>query len=241
MGRLKDFAVGVLEIPGTMLFGLSKLVFGATNKYEDGKVRKDKEGRASVFPGLLGLVLGGIGALGRGISNSVENHKKAISFAFWASLGVGGLVGLALYAWPAALTFVANYAIYGYSIAGLVGTEPLLQMGFAAGLAFTATSAATYAIAIVANFISAIKNACNPQPETPEETTPSQQESLTTDSPRKLMKGLNAKPSTAKNNTTVETTVEPTHTTNVYKKPTDELVEEENLTEENGNSLKKTA
>jgi hypothetical protein len=218
MGRLKDFAVGAVELPATILFGLAKLVFGSSEKYKDGKVKKDKEGKPIVFAGLLGLVLEGIGALGRGISSFVDNHKAAISTAFWASLAIGGAVGLTLYLWPAALTFVADYAIYGYSIAGIVGADPLLQMGFAAGLAFAATSVATYTIASVANLISAIKNACNPQPEAPEDNPQADQQNAIVDSPRRLMTGLSAQPPVTKK----DATVEPVHTGSLHKNAKDE-------------------
>lgn len=212
MGRLKNFAIGAVELPGTILFGITKLVFGASEKYKDGNIKKDKEGKPIEFPGLLGLVLKGIGALGRGISSFIENHKAAISTAFWASLAVGGAVGLTLYLWPAALTFIADYAIYGYSIAGIVGADPLLQMGFAASLAFAATSVASYVGASVVNFISAIKEACYPQPEVPEESTQEEQQTLANGSPR-LMTRLTANPTAPKQMSTVE----PAHTPSLYQ------------------------
>ncbi|MDR3504220.1 MAG: hypothetical protein P4L79_16765 [Legionella sp.] len=218
MGRLRDFAVGAVELPGTILFGIAKLVFGATEKYKDGKVKKDKEGKPIVFAGLLGLVLEGIGALGRGISSIVNNNKAAISTAFWASLAIGGAVGLTLYLWPAALTFVADYAIYGYSIAGIVGADPLLQMGFAATLAFAATTLTTYAVAFVANSISMIKSACNPQPEVPEENPQAEHQNTLVDSPRRLMTGLSAQPPVTKK----DTTLEPVHTSSLHKNAKEE-------------------
>ncbi|CAM4380267.1 MAG: hypothetical protein LEGION0403_FIIPPAGN_00692 [Legionella sp.] len=221
MGRLRDFAIGAVELPGTILFGMAKLVFGSTERYKDGNVKINKEGKPIVFAGLLGLVLEGIGALGRGISSFVDNHKAAISIAFWASLAVGGAVGLTLYLWPAALTLVADYAIYGYSIAGIVGADPLLQMGFAAGLAFTATSLATYAVTSVANLISAIKNACNPQPEHPEEGMQAEELAHGNSGPR-LMQRLNSAPTAAKQSTDEK----PVHTSSVHKSAKEEVYDE---------------
>lgn len=229
MGRLKNFAIGAVELPGTILFGITKLVFGASEKYEDGSIIKDKKGKPIEFPGLLGLVLKGIGALGRGISSFIENHKAAVSTAFWASLAVGGAVGLTLYLWPAALTFIADYAIYGYSIAGIVGADPLLQMGFAASLAFAATSVASYVGASVVNFISAIKEACNPQPEVPEESTQEEQQTLENGSPR-LMTRLNANPTAPKQ----VSTVEPVHTPSLHQNA---KVEAEDAGLDTGNTL----
>lgn len=167
------------------------------------------------------MVLKGVGALGRGISSFVNDHKAAISTAFWASLAIGGAVGLTLYLWPAALTFVADYAIYSYSIAGIVGADPLLQMGFAAGLAFTATSVASYTVASVVNLISAIKNACNPQPEEPEEDPQAEQQSTLVDSPRRLMSGLSAQPPVSKQ----DMSEKPVHISSLHKKAKDEAEE----------------
>ncbi|MFJ1269665.1 hypothetical protein ACD661_13960 [Legionella lytica] len=225
MGRLRDFAVGAVELPGTILFGIAKLIFGSTEKYKDGKVKIDREGKPIVFAGLLGLILEGVGALGRGISSFIDSHKTAISAAFWASLAIGGAVGLTLYLWPAALTFVADYAIYGYSIAGIVGADPLLQMGFAAGLAFAATSVASWTLTLVANTISALKNACNPQTEQPEESPATQQVNQENGSPR-LMQRLN-NPTAPKQ----VTLVEPVHMGSIHTlaKEEDVMAEAEEL------------
>lgn len=223
MGRLRDFAVGTVELPGTILFGIAKLIFGSTEKRKDGKVKTDREGKPIVFAGLLGLVLEGIGALGRRISSLIDNHKTAISAAFWASLAVGGAVGLTLYLWPAVLTFVADYALFGYSIAGIVGAEPLLQMGFAAGLAFAATSVASWTLSLVANTISAIKNACNPQPEHPEENVQTEQAANESGSSPRMMQRLST-PTTSRPITAMETV--PVHISSLHQNVKTEDAEE---------------
>ncbi|MGC1181806.1 hypothetical protein [Legionella sp.] len=112
---------------------------------------------------LPGKIVGGIFS---GVSSFISNHERAISVAFWASLGIGAAVGLTLYLLPAALTAVASFSIYGLSIAGIVGANQLFQVGFAAGLAFAATSALVYLSAAIVDGIMAIKNACYP-PSTP--------------------------------------------------------------------------
>ena len=145
---LKKAAIAVVKLPGTIVSGIFDLIFGY----------KDKEGQNK--DGLLGLLMDGIKAVGRGISTFIKDHTKLIAAAFWLSLATGVAAGLTLFLWPAALTAVATFSVYGFSIAGIVGANALAQIGFAAGLAFAATSVLTYTVGTVVNLISWLVNAC---------------------------------------------------------------------------------
>lgn len=152
----KEFAVGFVNFPGTALSRMSNIVFGHTEKNEDGK--KDKETK-----GLLDDLFNGIKFVTKGISNFIRAHQQAISIAFWASLLVGGAVALSLFLLPATyLAAVAAFPIYGLTIAGIVGPNILMQIGLAAGLAAAAASAVTYLTAAVVNSITAISNYFEP-------------------------------------------------------------------------------
>lgn len=155
------FMIGLAKAPATIFGGIVGFVFGYTKRNKNGEpMYKGKQEVTS--PGLIGSILNGIKALlngikalSRGVGNLVLNHQTAITTATWASLAVGGAIALTLFLSPAALAAVAGFSVYGFSIAGLAGANTLMQIGLAAGVAFAATSAATYLTAAVVNFISA--------------------------------------------------------------------------------------
>jgi lipid-A-disaccharide synthase-like uncharacterized protein len=161
---LKKFAIGFVELPATIFSGITSLVFGYTEKKEGkGSAKASPKNQDSLISeGLLGLLLNGIKAIGKGIADFIDDHKTAIAIAFWSSLIIGGGVALTLFLWPAALTAVAGFSIYGLSIAGIAGANALLQIGLAGGLAFAATSLATYLVSGIVNFFLWLKDACSP-------------------------------------------------------------------------------
>ncbi|KTD11615.1 transmembrane protein [Legionella gratiana] len=146
--KFKEFMTTVGYLPANVFSGMVNLVLGST--------QKDKDGETKTNRGLLGLALDGVKYVAQSTANFIAAHKKAISVAAWLSLAAAGGVGLTLFLWPAALTAVATFSIYGFSIAGIVGANTALQIGFAAGLAAAATSVGTYLTAAVVNGISAI-------------------------------------------------------------------------------------
>lgn len=83
--------------------------------------------------------------------------------------------------WPAALTAVATFTVYGFSIAGIVGANTALQIGFAAGLAAAAASVGTYLTATVVNSVSAIASYFK-RPSKTEKLLASNEESLSEES-----------------------------------------------------------
>lgn len=192
MGLLKKIAVGAIELPATIFIKMIQFVFGATERYDDGTVKLNKAKQPLIMDGLLGWLLKGIAAIGRSISDFVATHKNVIVAAFWVSAAVAGAVALTLYLWPAALTTVAAYELYGYSIAGIIGADPLLQIGLAAVLSFITASIVTYVSAAAINIVTAIKNACYPAAE--EIATP-MQPVKNNDSQHKMMARLIKVPS----------------------------------------------
>lgn len=160
------FAVGFMELPATIFSGLLNITFGHTQTDDQGNIQLDKEKQPIVRDGFVSFALDVIKELGRDIADLAASNKRAIAIAFWFSLTVAGGLALTLFLWPAALTAVANFSIFGFSIAGLVGTNSLLQIGVAAGLAAAATSVATYFTDAVVNAITALVNACSGAPKT---------------------------------------------------------------------------
>ncbi|QMT58782.1 hypothetical protein [Legionella sp. PC997] len=144
----KQFMKTVAYLPADAFTGVVKLVLGYTDKYGD-------EHR-----GLLGLATDGIKFVGRSISDFLSEHKKAITTAAWLTLATAGAVALTLFLWPAALTAVASFSIYGFSIAGIAGANALAQIGLASLLAGAAVSAATYVGAAAGNFFSWVADCC---------------------------------------------------------------------------------
>ncbi len=155
---LKDIASKVFHFPAALLSGLSGFLFGSYQKFENGDYITDKNGKALTNPGLFGYLAMGFTATFRAVSNFVSNHETAIATAFWASLVVAGAAALTLALWPAALAAVAGFSVFGLSIAALVGTGVVAQVGVAAALAAAATSVAVYAGAAVVNSFIAVKN-----------------------------------------------------------------------------------
>lgn len=156
----KDFMVGTFRLPARVLSAMTTLVFGGSAFKRDGSVDEKRS-----FPGLLGLVLNGAGAIlnlvkgvGRGLTGLIRGHQQAIASAFWMSLLVGGAAALTVALWPAALAAVANFSIAGYSIASVFGANFAVQVGVTAALGAALASAAVYSVAAVANFASFIKS-----------------------------------------------------------------------------------
>lgn len=143
------------------------------------------------------------------------SFKKILIGTVGLSLAASAAVGLTLFLWPAALAAVASFSVYGLSIAGIVGANTALQIGFTAGLAFAATSVASSFAAALFNTASWIKNACfkpkaakhgDHQFESPEV---SPKDSIN------LMSQLGGTPASK----SAKEDVQPTHTTPVHATP----------------------
>ncbi len=154
------FALEALKLPATILSGITMLLLGSP------KIKNKKN--TSLFDifwenGLLGSFLELIKWLGRSISGLAINHQIEIATAFWTSLIVAAGVGTALFFLPALLATIATLSVYGFSIAGIIGFNPLMQIAFASALAFTATSLAIYIPAALINITFAIVNIFAPE------------------------------------------------------------------------------
>lgn len=164
----KEFMREVAYLPATVFSGVVNALLGSS------KVIKDTKGNEHSIEsrGLLGVALDSVKFVSRSVANFIANHKQAIATAFWASLALAGAAALTVFLWPAALTAVTTFSIYGLSIAGVVGANTLLQIGAVAALTFAATSVATYLTAAVVNTISALVDCCKPPkgPKGPETT-----------------------------------------------------------------------
>lgn len=157
----KDFMKGVAYLPANAFTGLVKLTLGSTEKVDRYDDQDQLIGQETVVkPGLLGLAVDGIKFVGRSISDFLYEHRKAIATAAWLSLAAAGAVALTLFLWPAALTAVASFSIYGLSIAGIAGANALAQIGLASLLTFTAVSAVTYVGAGIGNFVKWCASCC---------------------------------------------------------------------------------
>ncbi len=163
----------VAYLPADVFSGAVNLALGSS--------QKDKEGEIKTNRGLLGLLLDGVKYVAQSTANFIAAHKKAISVAAWLSLAAAAGVGLTLFLWPAALTAVATFTVYGFSIAGIVGANTALQIGFAAGLAAAAASVGTYLTAAVVNSVSAIASYFK-RPSKTEKLLASNEESLSEES-----------------------------------------------------------
>ncbi|VEB32577.1 transmembrane protein [Legionella sainthelensi] len=172
---MKKFMRTVAYLPADVFSGAVNLALGSS--------QKDKEGEIKTNRGLLGLLLDGVKYVAQSTANFIAAHKKAISVAAWLSLAAAGGVGLTLFLWPAALTAVATFTVYGFSIAGIVGANTALQIGFAAGLAAAAASVGTYLTATVVNSVSAIASYFK-RPSKTEKLLASNEESLSEESSR---------------------------------------------------------
>ncbi|CEG58944.1 hypothetical protein [Legionella fallonii] len=156
----KDFFTGFFYLPARAFSTITDLVLGSYKRKDDGSIKEASKEASNTNPGLLGFVFESVMYIARGISNFIYNHQTAIAAAFWASLVLSGAAALTVFLWPAALTAVATFSIYGLSIAAIVGTEAAAQIGAIAALTFAVTSVATYAIAAVVNTINWIKSCC---------------------------------------------------------------------------------
>ena len=150
-----EFVSATFRLPATILGGMSTLIFGDYDRNADGTAKKK-----GVFNGLLGLVLEFGKAIGRTITDFLKSHAQAIASAFWLSLLVGGAAALTVAYLPAALAAVTAFSIAGYSIASVVGTGFIAQVGATAAVAAALTSASVYAVATVANVINFICGCC---------------------------------------------------------------------------------
>ncbi|BCA97046.1 hypothetical protein TUM19329_34070 [Legionella antarctica] len=154
----RDFVTKAALLPATVFSGLTNLVLGSYQRKEDGSIitKRTVDGTTEVTNrGLLGTVLDGVKYVGRAVSNFVHNHKTAIAIAFWASLLLAGGAALTVFLWPAALAAVTTFTIAGLSIAAVVGTSTIAQIGAVAALTAVATSLAVYAASTVVNGLGA--------------------------------------------------------------------------------------
>lgn len=159
---LKEFMYSIFRLPAAIFNGIATLTFGGYALEKDGSYNKNKQIR-----GLLGIILDGAKYLldlgktvGRAISSFLKSHEQAIASAFWISLLIGGGAALMVAFWPAALVFVTNLSIAGYSIASLVGSGFTAQVAATAAIGTVLASTAVYTVAAVANFIDFAKNCC---------------------------------------------------------------------------------
>lgn len=150
----KEFVLGTLRLPATIVGGISTILFGDYDRNDDGTAKKEGAVR-----GLLGLVLDAVKFIGRTITNSLKDHKDAIASAFWLSLLAAGAAAAAVAFLPAALAAVTGFTIAGYSI-GAFFTGFAAQVAATAGVAVVLTSAAVYSVATAANFCSFVYNCC---------------------------------------------------------------------------------
>ena len=76
------------------------------------------------------------------------------------ALTIGLLVAVGLLFWPGALATVANFSLFGLSIASYVGSNVLYQAGAVAGLTFVGLHALGITIDVVGGFFSLLKSCC---------------------------------------------------------------------------------
>lgn len=168
----KEFAYNTFVFPATVFSWLTSSVLGSNPKNDKNEYIVDAKTKEAVkYNGLFGWVADVFKAVARSIANFISNHKDAIAIAFWSSLVVGGAAALTVALWPAALTAAATFTIYGFSVAGIVGTGFAAQVAAIGGLAAVATSAATYAAAAVVNTITGIANFFSGRNKAPASTT----------------------------------------------------------------------
>lgn len=151
--RIENFFSGLAYAPATAFTGITSFLLGSTGK--------DQQGKDVINRGLIGFIADGIKDTTRAIGDFLVAHKKAIAVAAWASLAVAGAAALTLFLWPAALTAVASFSIYGISIAGIAGANALAQIGVASALAFAATSTLAYVGAALGNFAKWVAGCCS--------------------------------------------------------------------------------
>lgn len=153
----KQFAYKTFVFPAAVFSVLTSGLLGSNPKNNKNEYLVDAQTKKPVNEnGLFGWVADIFKAIARSVANFISNHKDAIAIAFWSSLAVGGAAALTVALWPAALTAVAAFSVYGFSIAGIVGTGFAAQVAAIGGLAAVATSVATYTVAAVVNTITGI-------------------------------------------------------------------------------------
>jgi hypothetical protein len=223
----KKVATVAAELPATILSGLSKVLFGYTTA--DGTEKM----------GLVPYLFQGINYVMRGISNAIAKHKLPITIAFWSSLILASAVALTLFLWPAALAAVAGFSIGGLSIAGLVGTGVLSQVGLIAGLTFIATSTLTYIGAAITNGIMALVRRFSPAKAAVGATHTADEPATTVGNPDQEtenaspLSGLGDNPEASADATETATIVAdqpPVHHANLFatkEEPTDALTDDE--------------
>ncbi len=159
---VKEFFTGFFYLPARAFSGLTNLLLGSYKRDEEGNIKKASTAESNINPGILGYLLNSVMYVTRAVSNFIYNYQTTIAAAFWASLVLAGAAALTVFLWPAALTAVATFSIYGLSIAGIVGAEAAAQIGAIAALTFVATSAATWAVSGVVNTINWLISCCKP-------------------------------------------------------------------------------
>ncbi len=181
---VKEFFTGFFYSPAIAFSGLTNLLLGSYKRDTDDNIKKASTAESNTNPGILGYFLNAVMYVARGVSNFIYNHKTAIATAFWASLVLAGAAALTVFLWPAALTAVATFSIYGLSIAGIVGAEAAAQIGAIAALTFVATSVATYVGAGVVNTINWLISCCKPTTgQNQQQTEPTTEPTLTEEAP----------------------------------------------------------
>lgn len=145
----------VYELPGAFATALGHIIFGndkAEFAEETPKIIKDL-----IKGGIVGSVLQFAYFLSQTLSEAVDNHKSAISLAFWIGIGVAAAVAIAGAViagfYPTLLATITGFSLYGISIAGLAGANVIAQVAVAAGLAAAAANVATWVGAAIVNAI----------------------------------------------------------------------------------------
>lgn len=175
---VKEFFTGFFYLPARAFSGLTNLFLGSYKRDEEGNIKKASTAESNTNPGILGYILNAVMYVARAASNFIYNHQTAISAAFWASSILAGAAALTVFLWPAALTAIVTFPVFGLTIAGVVGAEVAAQIGAIAALTFAATSVATYAIAGVVNTINWLISCCKPSAPTNPEQNPDQEPTL---------------------------------------------------------------
>ncbi|WP_392538318.1 hypothetical protein [Legionella sp. 227] len=162
--KISNFFSAVGYAPATAFNFITNLLLGSTETDKQTGLSVKKPGLigllADGIKSLVGLLADGLKTVTRAAADFLVAHKKAIAVAAWTSLAVAGAAALTLFLWPAALTAVASFSIYGISIAGIAGANALAQIGVASALAFAATSTLAYVGAAVGNFASWVAGCC---------------------------------------------------------------------------------
>ncbi|MCW8397192.1 hypothetical protein OQJ26_00090 [Legionella sp. PATHC038] len=162
--KISNFFSAVGYAPATAFNFITNLILGSTETDKDTGQSVKKPGLigllADGIKSLVGLLADGLKTVTRAAADFLVAHKKAIAVAAWTSLAVAGAAALTLFLWPAALTAVASFSVYGISIAGIAGANALAQIGVASALSFAATSTLAYVGAAAGNFVKWVAGCC---------------------------------------------------------------------------------